>query len=75
METFRGQVPIRLVPTIESLIDSFEDELGEGFRSAFEEWRGTTVDLDFLSQFARIWERPFDDPRRYSSVVGGSLSS
>ena len=62
VETFRGQVPIRLVPTIESLIESFEDELGEGFRSAFEEWQGTTVDLDFLSQFARIWERPFDDP-------------
>ncbi len=62
VETFRGQVPIRLVPTIESLIDSFEDELGEGFRSAFEEWRGTTVDLDFLTQFARVWERPFDEP-------------
>ncbi len=62
VETFRGQVPIRLVPTIESLIDSFEDDLGEGFRSAFEEWQGTTVDLDFLGQFARIWEPPFDDP-------------
>ena len=62
VETFSGQVPIRLVPTIEQLIDSYDDELGEGFRSAFDEWRGTTVDLDFLSQFARVWERPFDDP-------------
>lgn len=62
VETFSGQVPIRLVPTIEQLIDSYDDELGEGFRSAFDEWRETTVDLDFLSQFARVWERPFDDP-------------
>ena len=61
-ETFRRNVPRRLAPTIESFLDRFEDELGPDFRAAFDEWRATTVDTEFLQGFARVWERPFDNP-------------
>jgi ATP-dependent Clp protease ATP-binding subunit ClpC len=43
---------------IESFIDRYEDELGDGFRDAFEEWRA----LARLTGLGRVWERPFDVP-------------
>ena len=61
-ETFRRNVARRLAPNIESFLQRFEDELGPDFRAAFDEWRATTVDTEFLQGFARVWERPFDDP-------------
>ena len=61
-ETFRRNVPRRLAPNIEAFLDRFEDELGPDFRFAFDEWRATTVDTEFLQGFARVWERPFDRP-------------
>jgi ATP-dependent Clp protease ATP-binding subunit ClpC len=61
-ETFRRNVPRRLAPSIENLLDRFEDELGLEFRLAFDDWRATTVDTEFLQGFARVWERPFDRP-------------
>jgi Na+-transporting methylmalonyl-CoA/oxaloacetate decarboxylase gamma subunit len=57
-ETFRRNVPRRLAPNVESFLDRFEDELGAEFRPAFDEWRATTVDTEFLKGFARVWERP-----------------
>jgi ATP-dependent Clp protease ATP-binding subunit ClpC len=61
-ETFRRNVARRLAPSIENFLDRFEDELGPDFRTAFDEWRATTVDTEFLEGFARLWERPFDMP-------------
>ena len=45
-----------------SFIEAWKDELGSEFCDAFEEWRRGTIDIDFVRQFARIWERPFDTP-------------
>jgi ATP-dependent Clp protease ATP-binding subunit ClpC len=61
-ETFQRDVPVQLADTVASFVEQFEDELGEGFRAAFDEWRRTTVDLDFISRVGRVWERPFDEP-------------
>jgi hypothetical protein len=61
-ETFRRNVPRRLAPNVENLLDRFEDVLGPDFRLAVDEWRATTVDTEFLKGFARVWERPFDRP-------------
>ncbi len=61
-ETFRRNVPRRLAPKIEAFLERFEDELGPDFRAAFDEWRATTVDTEFLQGFAKVWERPFDSP-------------
>jgi ATP-dependent Clp protease ATP-binding subunit ClpC len=61
-ETFRRNVPRRLSPNVENFLERFDDELGPDFRAAFDEWRATTVDTEFLQGFARVWERPFDTP-------------
>ena len=61
-EMFRRNVARRLAPGIESFLDRFEDQLGSDFRAAFDEWRETTVDTEFLQGFARVWDRPFDVP-------------
>jgi ATP-dependent Clp protease ATP-binding subunit ClpC len=43
---------------IEQFVDRYEEELGPGFRAAFEDWRA----LSNLSNVGRLWERPFDRP-------------
>ena len=43
-EVLRRNVARRLAPVVESFLDRFEDELGPEFRTAFDEWRETTVD-------------------------------
>jgi ATP-dependent Clp protease ATP-binding subunit ClpC len=62
VEMFRRNVARRLAEDIERFVDTYEEMLGEGFRQAFEEWRATTVDTEFLTRLARVWERPFDVP-------------
>jgi ATP-dependent Clp protease ATP-binding subunit ClpC len=62
VETFRRNTARRLAPQIQSFLDSYEEEAGPDFRAAFEEWRETTVDTEFLRGFARVWERPYDSP-------------
>ena len=62
VETFQRNIPLSLASMLETFIDAFGDTLGPDFRKAFEEWQTVTIDTDFLTQFARIWERPFNTP-------------
>ncbi len=62
VETFRRNVARRLADDLERFIDRYEHDLGPGFRQAFDDWRTTTVDTEFLTGFARVWERPYDAP-------------
>jgi hypothetical protein len=63
--TFQGSVPPGLVEPIERFINRYETYLGDDFRAAFEDWRRTAVDLEFLTHIGRILERPYDDPPAY----------
>src|SRR5262245_10291075 len=64
LDTFRS-LPIRLVPMLEMFIDRQESRLGFDFREVFDEWRRTTVDVEFLTDLGRVLERPYDEPRAY----------
>ena len=55
--TFRGRT-LEDAEKIEAFVDRYEDELGPGFRAAFEEWRA----LGNLAGVGRVWEQPYDRP-------------
>jgi ATP-dependent Clp protease ATP-binding subunit ClpC len=64
-ETFRRNVPLRMIGSVESFIDRFEPYLGGDFRVACEEWRAGAVDVEFLNRVGRVLERPYDEPPVY----------
>jgi len=72
LETFRS-VPIRLVPMLETFVDRQEGRLGDDFRELFEEWRRTTVDVEFLGEVGRVLERPYDAGAAYLGGRRGEL--
>ena len=65
VEIFRGSVPPSLVEPIDQFINRYETYLGDDFRTYFDDWRRTAVDLEFLTHIGRILERPYDDPPAY----------
>ncbi len=62
LDTFKGNLPGRFVPTVELFIDRYENYLGDEFRGFYEEWRRIAVDLEFLGQLGRVLEPPYNDP-------------
>ena len=65
LDTFKGNLPGRFVPTVELFIDRYENYLGDDFRGFYEEWRRIAVDLEFLGQLGRVLEPPYDQPPAY----------
>ena len=65
VETFRRNLPVRFVDLLEAFVDRFESYLGDDFRGAFDEWKRTAVDLEFLTQIGRVLERPYNEPPAY----------
>jgi ATP-dependent Clp protease ATP-binding subunit ClpC len=61
VDTLRDSVPMDLAAAVEALLDEWDVLIPE-VRDAFDEWRATAVDAEFLDQFARTWKRPFDSP-------------
>jgi ATP-dependent Clp protease ATP-binding subunit ClpC len=71
-ESFHGHVPVSLAPEISAFLEAEDEAIPDRLREAFENWRRSfsavepegesPIDMDVLRQFARIWERPYDDP-------------
>src|SRR4051812_23594441 len=68
LDTFEKHVLVSHTESLETMLDDFED-LIPSVRSVFEEWRATTIDLEFLGRFARVWTRPYAAPP--ALLVGG----
>ena len=68
VDTFRRNVPVRFVSMLETFIERNRRTVGDEFVAAFEEWRRTAVDVEFLGEIGRILEPPYDVPAAY---VGG----
>jgi ATP-dependent Clp protease ATP-binding subunit ClpC len=62
------KVPVEHAELIESMLDEYEDII-PSVRAVFEEWRSSTIDLEFLGRFARVWTRPYASPP--ALLVGG----
>jgi ATP-dependent Clp protease ATP-binding subunit ClpC len=73
LDTFKGNLPGRFVPTVELFIDRYENYLGDDFRGFYEEWKRIAVDLEFLGQLGRVLEPPYDQPAAYLSGRRGEL--
>jgi ATP-dependent Clp protease ATP-binding subunit ClpA len=73
-ETFKRNLPVRLSDRVAEFAARYRVQLGEDFFVLAEEWARTTVDIDFITAFARLWDPPFDQPPLVEVAGRGELA-
>src|SRR5262245_44358355 len=73
-ETFKRNLPVRLSDRVSEFAARYRVQLGEEFFALAEEWARTTVDTDFITAFARLWDPPFEQPALVEVARRGELA-